>query len=97
MTHRVYPYCFFCLEADNYSIATRNYFLKGRIMKRTVPQSVFDSKDALRVAREGHREACEELSRKPRHMLDEGNPNHPMYDNKIFGYEQQEFMAKQYS
>jgi len=28
-------------------------------------------------------------------MLDEGNPNHPMYDT-LFGYDREEFMAKQY-
>jgi hypothetical protein len=64
--------------------------------KRTVPQAVFDSKDARRIAREGHRLACEELARTPRHMLDEGNPNHPRYDRKLFGYDESEFMARQY-
>jgi len=63
---------------------------------RTVHQSVFDSKDAKRVVRQGHRAACEELSRKPRSMLAEGNPNHPSYDAKLFGYDEREFMAKQY-
>jgi hypothetical protein len=64
--------------------------------KRTVPQAVFDSKEALRVAREGYRQACDELDRTPRHLLDEGNPNHPRYDRKLFGYDEQEFLAKQY-
>lgn len=63
--------------------------------KRTVSQSVFDSKTALRIAREATKQATEELERTPRHMLDEGNPNHPMYD-QIFGYDREEFMAKQY-
>lgn len=62
--------------------------------KRTVPQSVFDSKSALRIAREATNAATEELNNTPRHLLDEGNPNHPMYD-QIFGYDQI-FMAKQY-
>jgi len=64
--------------------------------RRTVPQAVFDSKEALRAAREGHRQACEELARTPRHLLDEGNPNHSRYDRKLFGYDEQEFLAKQY-
>jgi hypothetical protein len=65
-------------------------------MKRTVPQAVFDSKEARRVARQGHLEACRELNRTPRHLLDEGNPNHPNYDLKLFGYDANEFLSKQY-
>lgn len=64
--------------------------------KRTVPQAVFDSPEAIRIARQAHREACAELDATPRHLLDEGNPNHPMYDNKIFGYDEQEFLRRQY-
>jgi hypothetical protein len=63
--------------------------------KRTVHQAVFDSKIALQIAKLAHKHACEELEKTPRHMLDEGNPNHPMYDT-IFGYDREEFMAKQY-
>jgi len=65
-------------------------------MKRTVPQSVFDSPEALRAAREGHRLACEDLARVPRHLLDPGNPNHPRYDDRIFGYTVPDLLAKQY-
>lgn len=64
-------------------------------MKRSVPQVVFDSPEALRAAREGHRRACEELARVPRHMLDVGNPNHPIHDG-IFGYDRDAFVARQY-
>jgi len=63
--------------------------------KRTVAQAVFDSKEARLVATLGHKQACEDLDKTPRHMLDEGNPNHPMYD-QLFGYDREEFMAKQY-
>lgn len=66
------------------------------MQKRTVPQSVFDSPEAIRCAKLGHLEACNVLERTPRHMLDEGNPNHPMYDNTLFGHNEQDFMAKQY-
>ncbi len=65
------------------------------ITKRTVPQAVFDSEDALRVARAGHEAACNELANTPAHMLDVGNPNHPIYDG-IFGYDRDEFLARQY-
>lgn len=63
--------------------------------KRTVHQSVFDSKEARRVAAAGHKQACDELDRMHPSDLDEGNPNHPMYD-QLFGYDRAEFMAKQY-
>lgn len=65
-------------------------------MKRTIPQAVFDSPEALRAAREGHRLACQDLARVPRHLLDEGNPNHPRYDDRIFGYTVPDLLAKQY-
>lgn len=39
--------------------------------KRTVPQSVFDSKEARRVQVAGHKQAVEELERTPRHLLGE--------------------------
>ena len=65
-------------------------------MKRTVPQAVFDSKEAQQAARAGHRAACAELERTPRHLLDEGNPNHPRYELLLFGYPEAELLAKQY-
>jgi hypothetical protein len=65
-------------------------------MKRTVSPAVFDSVAARRVQRERHRQACEELDRMPRHLLGEGNPNHPMYDSKLFGYDEREPLVKQY-
>lgn len=65
-------------------------------MKRTVPQSVFESPEARRIAKEAHRLACEDLARTPRHLLDPGNPNHPDYDDRIFGYTVPDLLAKQY-
>lgn len=64
--------------------------------KISVPQSVFDSPEALRIAKEGHRLACEELARTPRHLLDESNPNHPRYDLHLFGEPANQFLARQY-
>lgn len=65
-------------------------------MKRTIPQTVFDSPEARKAQRDGHRQACNELAAIPRHKLDKGNPNHPDYDVTLFGYAVPEFMAKQY-
>lgn len=67
--------------------------------KRTVPQAVFDSPQALKAAREGHRQACAELDAQflAGGPFDEGNPNHPQYNTKtLFGYPEKEFLAKQY-
>ena len=63
--------------------------------KCTVPQSVFDAfpKHLVRAAM---RQAEEELARIPRHLLDEGNPNHPRYDLHLFGEHVDTFMARQY-
>ena len=66
------------------------------IMKRSIPQSVFDSAEARKVQRDGHRQALNDLLKVPRDKLDRGNPNHPDYDLKLFGQDVSEFMAKQY-
>ena len=66
------------------------------MIKRTVPQAVFDSPQALRAAKRGHEEACRELANTPRRMLDEGNPNHPMYDLHIFGEHHETFLRRQH-
>lgn len=66
------------------------------VKKRTVPQAVFDSPEATKVAKEGHRLACEELAKTPRHLLGEGNPNHPMYDLHLFGEPVEQFLKRQY-
>ena len=65
------------------------------IIKRTVPQAVFDTPSALKAARLGHEDACRELTATPVHLLDLGNPNHPINDC-IFGYETKAFLARQY-
>lgn len=57
---------------------------------------LFDNPIVFKLAREATRQAIAELDRMPRNQLDTGNPNHPMYDNKLFGYGVQEFLAKQY-
>ena len=64
-------------------------------IKRTVPQAVFESKDALRAAALGHKQACDELARMDVRSLGTGNPNHPINDG-IFGYATADLMAKQY-
>ena len=66
-------------------------------MKRSIPQAVFDSPEAIRAAKQGHAQAVRELAMTPRHLLDPGNPNHPdNFTSKLFGYDEAEFMAKQY-
>ena len=69
---------------------------EAAIAKRSVPQAIFDSPEALRIAKLATKEATDELNATPRNLLDEGNPNHPSYDT-IFGYEREAFMARQYA
>lgn len=64
--------------------------------KRSIPQSVFESKEAIRTAILGHQDACDQLARTPRRMLDLGNPNHPSNDLHLFGQPADEFLARQY-
>lgn len=65
--------------------------------KRSVPQAVFDSPGAAgKAAKLGHEAACAELDRTPRHLLGEGNPNHPRYDLHLFGEHHETFLKRQY-
>ena len=66
------------------------------MQKRDIPLEVFYSKSALRIAKLAHRDALIELEKKSRNLLCPSNPNHPDYDNKMFGYDEREFLAKQY-
>lgn len=65
--------------------------------RRSVPQAVFDSPEARRAANLGHEAACAELDRTPRHLLGEGNPNHPRYDLHLFGEHHETFMKRQHT
>lgn len=65
-------------------------------MNKTVPQSVFDSIEARKVAERGHAEACAELESMPRHALNENNPNHPRFDLHLFGVHYKVFLQRQY-
>ena len=66
-------------------------------MKRDIPQAVFESKDAMRIAKIATKQAEDELNDTPRHLLNRGNPNHPdNFDVQLFGYNTNEFLAKQY-
>ena len=64
--------------------------------KRTVPQAVFDSPEAVRIRNLGHAQACRELDNTPRHLLGEGNPNHPKYDLHLFGEHHESFLKRQF-
>lgn len=59
-------------------------------MKITEQELEFD-----KLVRKGHIDACDELNNTPVHLLDVGNPNHPVNDG-IFGYETEDFIRKQY-
>lgn len=47
-----------------------------------------------------YKQACAESIKSyesiPDHLRCEGDPNHPMYQNTLFGYVEKEFLAKQY-
>ena len=75
--------------------------------KRTVAQSVFDSPAALRIAKQATHEAGVELERQHRAgVFDEGDPNHPKYNNgsnyatglpvSLFGEAPTTFLRRQY-
>lgn len=66
------------------------------MQKRDIPLEVFYSKTALRIAKAAHTDALDELEKKPIHLLDPSNPNHPDYAPKLFGYDEREFLARQY-
>jgi hypothetical protein len=61
-------------------------------------RTVYRDKAMQRAEADGHRLACEDLAKTPRHMLGTGNPNHPDNDPKptLFGYDVSEFMARQH-
>ena len=63
--------------------------------KRAIPQAVFDSPGTMKVSRAGNQLACRDLHDTPRHLLDEGNPNHPRFDLHLFGQPAKLFMARQ--
>lgn len=77
------------------------------MQKRTVAQSVFDSKDAKRIAKIAMKEADDMIyAQHLRGEFGDGDPNHPKYNNgynyatgkfvNLFGYSQDELLAKQY-
>ncbi len=77
------------------------------MQKRTVAQAVFDSKDAKRIAKVAMKEADDAIyAQHVRGIFDDGDPNHPKYNNgynyatgkfvNLFGYSQDELLAKQY-
>ena len=59
------------------------------------PQSVFDAFST--TARRITAEVARELESTPRHLLPEGNPNHPMYDLQLFGEHYADFMQRQFA
>lgn len=71
--------------------------------KRTVPQAVFDSPEALRLARRAVEESQREMDEAWRRgdPVGEGDPNHPKYNGgvdprKLFGRPVQAHLDLQY-
>jgi len=68
--------------------------------------NIFQTKQALKIAKDGTRLATLEIeANHEKGIFDIGDPNHPDYNNgynyatqsyKLFGYDQAEFLAKQY-
>lgn len=54
------------------------------------------SEEVQRLRKMAVKQSEEDLYKIPRHLLDEFNPNHPNYDNYIFGYRDEGLLAKQY-
>ena len=59
-------------------------------------ETLYNSREYKRMAREAHSRATKELDDTPVHLLDKGNPNHPDNDLQLFGQNYREFMARQY-
>lgn len=75
--------------------------------KRTVPEAAFKAFEKTRHYKQAFIDAVKEIERDNENSIfSEGDPNHPMYNNRynyatgkyvsLFGYDQDEFMAKQY-
>ena len=74
--------------------------------KRKVPEAVFKAFDKTHQYKQSFIDAGKLIERDHENgIFSEGDPNHPMYDNgynyatqkySLFGYEQDEFLAKQY-
>jgi len=75
--------------------------------KHTVAVAIFTAFEKTAMFRKAGVDAVNELyTKEASGQFDEGNPNHPMYNGgydytrneyvSLFGYQQREFMAKQY-
>lgn len=74
--------------------------------KRTVPEAAFRAFEKTKHYKQAFVEAGKSIERDHENgIFSEGNPNHPKYNNnynyitqeyKLFGYDQNKFLAKQY-
>ena len=75
--------------------------------KRKVPNAVFEAFEKTQHYKQAFIDAEKEIERNHKNgSFSEGDPNHPMYNNNynyvtgkyvsLFGYDQDEFMVKQY-
>jgi len=78
----------------------------GQMEKRTVPEAVFEAFEKTQHYKQAFVESIKEIERDNENgIFSEGDPNNPMYNNgynyctkeyNLFGYDQTEFLAKQY-
>jgi hypothetical protein len=52
---------------------------RNDMQKRTISQAVFESNEAKRAIKAGHKMACDILDRRAVRDIPESDPNHPMY------------------
>ncbi len=65
-------------------------------MMSNKPHPIESTKEWKAMVAVAMRESREELARTPVHLLDTGNPNHPIHDG-IFGYATADLLAKQFA
>lgn len=56
----------------------------------------YDDKLVKKIIKTAIKQSIKDLDNTPAHKLDKSNPNHPDYNNKLFGYDEKEFLNKQY-
>lgn len=65
-------------------------------LNKEIQMSIFDTKEAKKIAKNAMKDADRELSLRLPHEIPESDPNHPMYDLHVFGEHYADFMRKQY-
>lgn len=58
--------------------------------------SIYDDKEVKKMINRAIKDSEKELNNTPRHLLDVGNPNHPIYDLHLLGENYKDFLRRQY-